>query len=76
VLLWDIIEAGSVQETEAAAPRLRKSLEAGAVERYGVSADQVWVFWYGGFGYVVASPDYRQALGHLAQMGQTGGPLN
>jgi hypothetical protein len=76
VLLWDIIEAGTVQETEAATPRLLKSLEAGAMEQYGVSADQVWVFWYGGFGYVVASRDYRQALGSLAQMAETGAPLN
>ena len=41
-----------------------------------MSEDQVWVFWYGGFGYVVASPDYMRDLGALAQMAETGGPLN
>ncbi len=75
VLLWDNIESGTSQ-TEAATPQLLKSLEAGAMERYGASADEVWVFWYGGFGYVVASGNYMRALGSLAQMAATGEPLN
>ncbi len=74
VLLWDNIEPGSSQQTEAATPRLLKSLEAGAMERYGASDDQVWAFWYGGFGYVVASRDYMRALGSLAQMAAEGYP--
>ena len=53
-----------------------KALEAAAMERYGVSADQVWAFWYGEFGYVVVSKDYVRELGHLAQMAETGEPLN
>jgi len=76
VLPWDIVESRSVERTEAAAPQLLKSLKAGAVERYGVSEDQVWVSWYGGFGYVVASPLYKDDLGFLAQMAETRQPLN
>ncbi len=76
VLLWDIIESRSVKRTEAATPALLDNLKAGAVERYDVSEEQVWVFWYGGFGFLVASQDYTGALGYLAQMAQTGAPLN
>jgi len=38
--------------------------------------DQVWVFWYGSFGYIVVSGDHVHELGYLALMAETGAPLN
>ena len=74
VFLWNTLWLGA--SWSDAEPTVLKALEAAAMERYGVSADQVWAFWYGEFGYVVVSKDYVRELGHLAQMAETGEPLN
>lgn len=38
--------------------------------------DHVWAFWYGGFGFIVVSDDHVRGLGYLAQMAETGAPLD
>ncbi len=55
---------------------LLEALRTSAAEAFEVPDDHVWVFWYGGFGYVVVSDDYVDELGTLAQMAETGAPLN
>jgi hypothetical protein len=74
VFLWNTLWLGA--SWSDAEPTVLKALEAAAMEKYSMSADQVWAFWYGEFGYVVVSKDYVRQLGHLAQMAETGEPLN
>jgi hypothetical protein len=74
VFLWNTLSLGaSWSDAESA---VLKSLKTAAMEKYGVSVDHIWAFWYGQFGYVVVSKDYVRELGHLAQMAETGEPLN
>lgn len=55
---------------------LLHSVQAAAMEEFEVPDDDVWVFWYGGFGYVVISDGYVKELGALAQMAETGEPFD
>ena len=55
VFLWETPWQGaSSAERE---PAIVQGLEAAAVERYGVTDEQVWAFWFGEFGYLVISSD-------------------
>jgi hypothetical protein len=74
VFLWQTSSSGaSFEERE---PTVIQGLETAARERYGVSDKQVWAFWFGEFGYLVVATDNLAALGALAQMAQTGQPLD
>jgi hypothetical protein len=74
VFLWNTLSLGaSWSDAESA---VLKSLKTAAMEKYGVSVDHIWAFWYGQFGYVVVSKGHVRELGHLAQMAETGEPLN
>ncbi len=68
-----ILETRDASQTERA---LLEALRTTASEAFEVPSDHVWVFWYGGFGFIVVSDDYVRDLGYLAQMAETGAPLN
>lgn len=74
VFLFDtILATGDFSQKEQA---LLEALRTAVTAQFEVPGDNAWVFWYGGFGYVVVSDDYVDELGHLAQMAETGIPLN
>jgi hypothetical protein len=74
VFLWDTFSLGA--SSSGAESSVLDSLEKAAIERYGVGDEEVWAFWYGQFGYLVVSKDHVRQLGYLAQMAETGAPLN
>jgi hypothetical protein len=74
VLLWETPWPGASYEERE--PVIIQSRETAAKERYGVTDKQVWAFWFGGFGYLVVSRDNVAELGSLAQMAETGQPLD
>lgn len=74
VFLFDTILAMSDFSQKERA--LLEGLRTAAKQEFEVPGDHLWVFWYGGFGYVVISDDYVHELGYLAQMAETGAPVN
>jgi hypothetical protein len=74
VFLWRTTYPGSAWAAQEQA--VLKNLKAAAAERYDVNAKHVGAFWYGEFGFVIIAGDYVDALLTLAQMAETGQPLN
>ncbi len=54
---------------------LRTALTAGAAEQYRTTPDQVAMFWFGGFGYVMTADEHREQLWRLGQLAETGAAL-